>query len=281
MPISMPLNPYINQQMSSIAKRNNVQILGKGHQTMIFAHGFGCDQNMWRFLIPMFSDHYRIILFDLVGSGLSDITAYNPDKYKTLEGYADDLVEIIQAFSPSPVIFVGHSVSAMIGLVATIKAPQYFTANIMVGPSASYINDGDYVGGFEKEDINELIAAVEDNYLGWSTATAPAIMGAPTQPALSEDLTNSFCRTDPVIARHFAKVTFLSDHREDLSKSFTPTLIIQCHDDFIAPVQAGEYMQRMMPNATLEIIENIGHCPHMSAPDKTAAAINSFLLKTE
>ena len=266
--------------MLSIAKRNNVHLLGKGHKTMILAHGFGCDQNMWRFLIPMFADHYRIILFDLVGSGLSDITAYDPDKYKTLEGYADDLIEIIQEFSASPVIFIGHSVSAIIGLIATIKAPEHFSANIMVGPSPSYINDGDYVGGFEKEDINELIAAVEDNYLGWSSAIAPAIMGSPTQPELSEDLTNSFCRTDPVIAKHFAKVTFLSDHRQDLAKSLTPTLIIQCNDDFIAPVQAGEYMQRMMPNAKLDVIDNIGHCPHMSAPDKTAAAIKSFLINT-
>jgi sigma-B regulation protein RsbQ len=266
--------------MFNIAKRNNVNILGKGPKTIVFAHGFGCDQNMWRFLIPKFLDQYRIILFDLVGSGASDVSAYDPDKYKTLEGYATDLVEVIKEFSDTAVIFVGHSVSAIIGLLATIKAPELFSANIMVGPSPSYINDGDYIGGFEREDIGELISAVEDNYLGWSSTIAPAIMGSPSQPELATDLTNSFCRTDPVIAKHFARVTFLSDHREDLSKSFTPTLIIQCNDDFIAPVQVGEYMQKMMPNAQLKIVDNVGHCPHMSAPDKTADAINKFLAKT-
>jgi sigma-B regulation protein RsbQ len=264
--------------MLSIATRNNVHVLGRGNQTMILAHGYGCDQNMWRFLVPTFSDQYRIVLFDLVGSGLSEKAAYDPDKYKTLEGYADDLIEIIKEFSDGPVIFVGHSVSAMIGLLATIKAPEQFTANIMVSPSPSYINDGDYIGGFDKEDINELISAVEENYLGWSSAITPALMGSSAKPALTEDLTNSFCRADPVIAKHFAKVTFLSDHRQDLSESLTPTLIIQCNDDFIAPVQVGEYMQKMMSKAELEVIENIGHCPHMTSPDITAAAIKSFLV---
>jgi sigma-B regulation protein RsbQ len=265
--------------MLSIATRNNVHVHGKGSKTMVLAHGFGCDQNMWRFLVPIFSDEYRIVLFDLVGSGLSEISAYDPGKYKTLTGYADDLIEIIQEFSEDPVVFVGQSVSAIIGLLATIKSPECFAANIMVGPSPSYINDGDYIGGFDKEDIDELITAVEENYLGWSSAITPAIMGSSAHPDLTEDLTNSFCRTDPVIAKHFAKVTFLSDHRGDISKSFVPSLIIQCHDDFIAPIQVGEYMQRMMPNAKLEIIENIGHCPHMSSPEKTAAAIKSFLVQ--
>jgi sigma-B regulation protein RsbQ len=264
--------------MLSIAKRNNVQVFGKGHVTMILAHGFGCDQNMWRMLVPIFAEHYRIVLFDLVGSGASDASAYSPEKYESLEGYADDLIEIIQDFSDTPVIFVGHSVSAIIGLLATIKSPRHFAANIMVAPSPSYINDGDYIGGFDKEDIDELITAVEENYLGWSSAITPAIMGPSAHPELTEDLTNSFCRADPAIAKHFAKVTFLSDHRGDLSKSFVPTLIIQCNDDFIAPVQVGEYMQRMMPEAKLAVIDNIGHCPHMSAPEKTAAAIKSFLV---
>lgn len=264
--------------MSSIATRNNVHVIGHGDKTMVLAHGFGCDQNMWRFLIPIFSDQYRIVLFDLVGSGLSEIAAYDPDKYQALDGYADDLIEVIKEFSEGPVIFVGHSVSAVIGLLATIKAPEYFSANIMVAPSPSYINDGEYIGGFDKEDIDELISAVEENYLGWSSAMAPAIMGTSARPELAEDLTNSFCRADPVIAKHFAKVTFLSDHRADLARSLVPALIIQCSDDFIAPVQVGEYMQKTMPEATLAVIENIGHCPHMTCPDKTAAAIQSFLV---
>lgn len=260
-----------------IAKRNNVHVIGNGPNTMVFAHGFGCDQNMWRFLTPEFSNEYRIVLFDLVGCGLSDVTAYDATKYNTLNGYAEDLIEIINAFSDAPVYFVGHSVSATIGLLATIKAPQLFQAHIMVAPSPSYINDEDYIGGFSKEDIDELINAVENNYLGWSSVTAPTIMGSPEHPELREELTNSFCRTNPDIAKHFAKVTFLSDHRQDLPNSLTPTLIIQCSDDFIAPVSVGEYMQKVMKFAQLHMIDNVGHCPHMSAPQATGKAIHTFV----
>ncbi|MFL9919622.1 alpha/beta hydrolase [Paraburkholderia fungorum] len=261
----------------SISKRNNVKISGSGERTMVLAHGFGCDQTMWRYLVPAFHGEYRTVLFDLVGSGASDLSAYDIGKYHSLQGYADDLIEIVEEVADAPVVFVGHSVSAMIGLLASLKAPELFAAQIMVGPSPCYVNDGDYIGGFTREDIEDLLRTLEGNYLGWSSTMAPAIMGAPAQPELGVELTNSFCRTDPEIARHFARVTFLSDHRAILPRATTPTLILQCSDDIIAPRAVGEYMQRMMPASTLHIIENVGHCPHLSSPGASAAAMRAFL----
>lgn len=260
-----------------LQKRNNVRVSGSGDVTMIFAHGFGCDQNMWRFVAPAFGGRFTTILFDLVGSGGSDLAAYDRNKYDTLDGYAGDVLEIVEQYAKGPVIFVGHSVSAMVGLLASIRAPQRFLAQVMIGPSPCYINDGDYVGGFSRADIDELLGTVESNYLGWSSAMAPAIMGAPDQPELGQELTNSFCRTDPEIAKHFARVTFLSDHRKELPASPVPSLILQCSDDIIAPVAVGEYMQRVMPRATLSIIDNVGHCPHLSSPSASTDAIEKFL----
>ncbi|QQC65697.1 alpha/beta fold hydrolase [Paraburkholderia ginsengisoli] len=261
----------------SITQRNNVQISGHGKRTMVLAHGFGCDQTMWRFLVPSFHDDYRTVLFDHVGSGSSDLSAYDIDKYDSLEGYADDLIEVIRETADEPVVFVGHSVSAMIGLIASLEAPDLFAAHMMVGPSPCYVNDGDYIGGFTRDDIEDLLHTLESNYLGWSSTMAPAIMGAPEQPELGVELTNSFCRTDPEIARQFARVTFLSDHRALLPRSTTPTLILQCSDDIIAPRAVGEYMQRVMPRSTLHVIDNVGHCPHLSSPDASSAAMNAFL----
>ncbi len=261
----------------NVESRNNVSVSGVGSATMVMAHGFGCDKSMWRFLAPAFEQRYKVITFDMVGSGASDLSAYDRDKYASLHGYADDVLEIIEQFADGPVIFVGHSVSSTIGLLATIKAPGRFVANIMVGPSPCYINDGDYVGGFSREDIDDLLDTLDGNYLGWSSNMAPAIMGAPSQPELGVELTNSFCRTDPEIAKHFARATFLSDHRADVARSSTPTLILQCSDDLIAPRQVGEYMHRQLPDSVLHIIDNVGHCPHMSAPMASTAAIDAFL----
>ncbi len=257
--------------------RNNVRVSGTGPATLFFAHGFGCDQNMWRLLEPAYAARYRTVLFDLVGSGMSDLAAFSPAKYATLQGYADDLVEIVQEFGEGPAIVVGHSVSAMIGMLADIAAPGQFAAHVMVGPSPCYINDGDYVGGFSREDIESLLDALESNYLGWSSTMAPAIMGAPERPELGQELSNSFCRTDPEIAKHFARVTFLSDHRAQLPQLATPTLILQCDEDMIAPVAVGEYMHRVLPRSTLQIIENVGHCPHLSQPGASADAMDQFL----
>ncbi|MGF6770846.1 sigma-B regulation protein RsbQ [Paraburkholderia sp. GAS199] len=269
----------------SIAQRNNIRMTGSGtraaKRTMVMAHGFGCDQTMWRYLTPAFEHDYRIVTFDLVGSGSSDLSAYDAGKYNSLEGYAADLIEIVNevtdADAREPVVFVGHSVSAMIGLIAGVRSPGLFAAQIMVGPSPCYVNDGDYIGGFSRADIEDLLSTLEGNYLGWSSTMAPVIMGAPDQPELGVELTNSFCRTNPEIAQHFARVTFLSDHRDLLPRATAPTLILQSSDDIIAPCSVGEYMHRMMPASTLNVIENTGHCPHLSSPAASAAAISAFL----
>jgi len=263
----------------SAKRRNNVNVVGSldAPATMVFAHGFGCDQSMWGALAPAFGDRYRVVLFDLVGSGGSDLTAYDLKKYDTLQGHADDVIEVVREFAQGPVVFVGHSVSSMIGLRADLSANGGFAAQIMVGPSPCYVDDGDYIGGFKRTDIDSLLESLESNYLGWSSTMAPVIMGAPGQPELSVSLTNSFCRTDPGIAKHFARVTFLSDLRADLPQLKTPTLILQCTDDIIAPLEVGNYMQRVMPRAKLTLIDNVGHCPHMSAPSACSEAMVAFL----
>ncbi len=243
----------------------------------MFAHGFGCDQNMWRLLAPNFQERYQTVMFDLVGSGGSDLTAYDREKYSSLHGYAADVLEILDEVGAGPVVYIGHSVSAMIGMLAAIAAPERFVGNVMVGPSPSFINDGDYVGGFSRADIEGLLDTLEGNYLGWASTMAPAIMGAPDQPPLGEELTNSFCRTDPEIAKHFARVTFFADHRSDLARVTTPTLIIQSHDDLLAPVAVGEHMHRAIKGSTLSIVENVGHCPHLSAPSASIDATERFL----
>lgn len=260
----------------SVLRRNNVQVSGKG-PPMVFVHGFGCDQAMWRLLAPHFAESHTCILMDLVGSGQSDLSAYDPARYSTLHGYAADLCEVLAETTTAPAICVGHSVSAMIGMLANLQCPDQFLAQVMVGPSPCYINDGDYVGGFERADIDSLLETLESNYLGWSSTMAPAIMGAPEQPELAVELTNSFCRTDPEIARQFARATFLSDHRADLPRLQAPTLVLQCSDDLIAPRSVGEYLQRTIPHCTLRVIENVGHCPHLSAPSASAEAIEQFL----
>jgi sigma-B regulation protein RsbQ len=261
----------------SLAQRHNVHVTGDGPATLIFAHGFGCDQNMWRFMAPAYAKRFRTVLYDLVGSGKSDLGAYDRRRYGTLQGHADDAVAIAREFARGPTVFVGHSVSSMIGLLANLAAPDVFAAQVMVGPSPCYVNDGEYVGGFERKDIDGLLETLESNYLGWSSTMAPAIMGTPERPELAVELTNSFCRTDPEIAKHFARVTFLSDHRSDLPKLQVPTLILQCSDDLIAPKAVGEYMASRIPRATLVVIRNEGHCPHMSAPGASSDAIDTFL----
>ncbi|MEO7057986.1 MAG: alpha/beta hydrolase [Caldimonas sp.] len=260
-----------------VLHRNHVTVRGRGPVSLVFAHGFGCDQNMWRLLAPRYAARFQTVTFDHVGSGKSDLTAYDRDKYQSLEGYAADVLEIVDQVAVGPVIFVGHSVSAMIGMLAGLKSPERFAGHIMVGPSPCYINDADYVGGFSREDIDSLLETLESNYLGWSASTAPAIMGAPDQPALAEELTASFCRTDPEIAKQFARVTFTADNRADLSKLVAPVLVLQSSNDFIAPLAVGEYMRDHLPNAMLRVVENNGHCPHLSAPGASASAMDEFI----
>jgi sigma-B regulation protein RsbQ len=261
----------------SALERNNVQIKGSGDESMIFAHGFGCDQNMWRFVAPAFEDRFQTILFDHVGAGGSNLAAYDPGKYSTLGGYADDLVEIGRELDLKSATFVGHSVSAMIGVLASLKVPGMFKNLVLVGPSARYIDDGDYVGGFQEKQIDELLDFLADNYMGWSAAMAPAIMGNPDRPELGAELTNSFCRTDPDIAKAFARVTFMSDNRADLPKVTARTLVLQCSDDVIAPMQVGEYVHRHIPNSKFVLLRATGHCPNLSAPEETISAIRAFV----
>lgn len=260
-----------------LRERHNIHIVGSGPTDMIMAHGYGCDQNMWRLITPAFEKDYRIVLFDLVGAGRSDLSAYDKKKYGTLEGHARDVLAIAAELTRGPAVFVGHSVSAMIGLLAGVANGSAFSSHVMIGPSPCYINDGDYVGGFSRADIESLLDTLDSNYLGWASAMAPKIMGAPEQPQLSEELTNSFCRTDPEIAKHFARVTFTSDNRADLPKLKEPTLVLQCSDDIIAPLSVGEYLHRHLPKSTLKVIDNIGHCPHLSSPDQIIDAMRSFL----
>lgn len=261
-----------------IVARHNIKVLGRSDgQPMMFAHGYGCDQNMWRFVAPRFADTYKVVLFDHVGAGESDRAAFDATRYASLDGYARDVLDICRELELRDVIYVGHSVSAMIGVLAARAEPERFARLVLVGPSPRYLDDGDYRGGFSAEDIGDLLDSLESNYLGWSSAIAPAIMGRPDLPELGEELTASFCRTDPDIARHFARVTFLSDNRADLPHVRAPALVLQCTDDVIAPMSVGAYVAEHLPEATLVVLSATGHCPHMSAPDETAAAIDQYL----
>jgi sigma-B regulation protein RsbQ len=244
---------------------------------MLFAHGYGCDQNMWRFITPAFADDYKIVLFDHIGFGQSDVSGYSPKKYGSLHAYADDILEICQALNLRDVVFVGHSVSAMIGILAAIKAPKVFQKLVLIGPSPRYINDLHYTGGFSREDINGLLASLDSDYLGWSMAIAPLIMGNADKPALSEELATSFCRSNEEIARNFAYLTFLSDNRADLKKVRTKSLILQCQEDVIAPEAVGQYMHEQLAGSRLVLLNATGHCPNLSAPEETIAAIKDFL----
>ena len=260
-----------------VLRRNNVSITGNGEQVIVFAHGFGCDQSMWRYVTPAFQDNYRIVLFDHVGAGKSDLAAYSFEKYGSLEGYADDILDIIHALQLDKVIFVGHSVSALMGIMAAIKEPGLFEHLVLVGPSPSYINDADYIGGFSRPQIDELLEALDNNHLGWSMAMAPVIMGNADRKELGDELANSFCRTNPEIAKHFARTTFLTDKRDIISANPTPSLILQCSSDVIAPVEVGKYMNEKMRGSKLVIMKATGHCPNLSAPEETIAVIQEYL----
>ncbi|MEV6306733.1 alpha/beta hydrolase [Actinoplanes sp. NPDC051861] len=261
-------------------QKNAVTMSGaESGRPMLFAHGYGCDQNMWRYVTPAFTDTHRVVLFDHVGNGRSDLAAYQDARYSSLDGYAEDVLEIVREFDLRDVIFVGHSVSSIIGLLAANREPERFAGLVMVGPSPRYINDEaeGYIGGFGRSDIEEMLESLDSNYLGWSSAMAPVIMGNPERPELGEELKNSFCRTDPEIAKKFARVTFLSDNRADLPRSRVPSLILQCSDDVIAPTVVGEYVHKHTPGSTFLALNATGHCPNLSAPEETVDAIKSWL----
>ena len=260
-----------------IIRRNNVKVTGKGTQPMLFAHGFGCDQNMWRFITPAFENDYRIVLFDYVGAGRSELGAYDAERYSSLEGYAQDVLDVVRALDLRDIVFVGHSVSSMIGVLAANEEPDRFAQLIMIGPSPRYINEGDYVGGFERKDIDGLFEMMDRNFIGWANFLAPAIMKNPDRPELGGELTESFCSTDPVIARNFAQATFLADNRADLAGMKVPSLILQCSDDMVAPENVGRYLNSELEKSTLRIMKATGHCPHMSHPEETIALMKEYL----
>ncbi len=260
-----------------VLARNNVRVFGRGTQPMLFAHGFGCDQNMWRLLTPAFEEDYQIVLFDYVGSGHSDLRAYDPARYGTLDGYAQDVLDIVHALDLRDVVLVAHSVSSMVAVLAANQEPERFERLVLIGPSPRYINDDPYVGGFEQADIDGLLEMMDRNFIGWANFLGPAIMKNADRPELGEELTTSFCSTDPVVARRFAEATFLSDNRADVPKVRVPSLILQCSEDMVAPLEVGEYLHREMPDSTLRVMEATGHCPHMSHPEETIRLMQEYL----
>ncbi|HEV7428020.1 MAG TPA: alpha/beta hydrolase [Thermoanaerobaculia bacterium] len=263
--------------MTDVVSRNNVKVSGSGPQPMMFAHGFGCDQTMWRFVAPAFEADYRVILFDYVGSGKADVTAYDPERYATLNGYAQDVLDICTALDLHDVIFVGHSVSSMVGVLAANREPERFSRLIMVGPSPRYINDAGYTGGFERADIEGLLDLMDRNYIGWANFLAPVIMKNEERPELTKELNESFCSTDPKITRRFAETTFFADNRTDLAALTVPSLIMQCSEDAIAPAEVGNYLHHALSRSTLRRMKATGHCPHVSHPAETIEAIKTYL----
>ncbi|MFB7653893.1 MULTISPECIES: alpha/beta fold hydrolase [unclassified Streptomyces] len=262
-----------------VRSRNHVTVTGRaGAPVVMLAHGFGCDQNMWRLVLPMLEPHFTVVLFDHVGSGNSQLSAWSPERYGSLDGYVDDVLELCRELALGPVTFVGHSVSAMMGVLAAAREPEAFAGLVLLAPSPCFVDDPEtgYRGGFSAQDIEELLDSLDANYLGWSGAMAPVIMGNPERPELGEELTNSFCRTDPDIARVFARVTFLSDHRRDLARVGVPTLVAQCSNDAIAPPEVGAFVHARIPASRLVTLNATGHCPQLAAPQETAAAIAAF-----
>jgi len=262
----------------TIIKRNNVKVSGKGKQTIIFVPGFGCDQNIWRFVAPFFEEDYRVVLFDHVGSGKSDANAYNSGKYSELHGYAQDVLDICATLNMKNTILVGHSVGCIIGMLASIQQPDYFERMVMIGPSPCYLNDPpEYMGGFEKSDLEGLLDIMEMNYIGWANNFAQVIMGNPERPELYKELEESFCSTDPIIAGQFARTTFFSDNRKDLQKVTVPSLLMICSEDAIAPVEVGHYIHSQLPHSNLRLMEATGHCPHLSHPKETIRLISEYI----
>ncbi len=251
-----------------------------GAPPLLLAHGFGCDKSMWRLVAPAFEATRRVVTFDHVGAGASDLAAWDPARYGTLQGYADDVVQIVEALGLGPVVLVGHSVSATIGLLAAADRPELFDRLVLVGPSPRYIDDDGYRGGFSATEIDELLETMDDNYLGWSQHIAPVIMGNPDRPELGDELTNAFCRTDPAIARHFARTTFLSDNRADLARITTPALVLQSREDVIAPPEVGRWVHEHLAGSELVVLDAVGHCPNLSAPGEVVAAMSTYLERT-
>lgn len=271
--------PATPADVDRILRRNNVTVTGRGSVPMVFAHGFGCDQVMWRWVAPAFEADYKVIRFDHVGSGGADRSAYRRERYDKLEGYAADLLEILSVLDLPPAILVAHSVSGNIGALAVAREPWRFSRFVMIGPSPRFINDVGYTGGFERRDIDELLDLMEANHAQWSQQLAPLAMGNLDRPALAQELAVSLCRLDPFVARHFARATFCSDYRHVFPKISVPSLVMQCTADAIAPVCVGEYVHRSIPGSDYVLMKATGHLPHLSAPNETIETIKAWLLK--
>ncbi|MBC8081704.1 MAG: alpha/beta hydrolase [Hymenobacter sp.] len=261
----------------NVLKRNNVHVVGQGPRTLLFVNGFGCDHSIWRYILPAFAGRFRLVLFDHVGAGLSDTSAYDPGKYSSLEGYAHDVLDICRELQLTDVVLVGHSVGAMIGMLAAIEEPTRFRQLVLLCPSPCYLNEAGYHGGFDRPDVEAMLAFMEQDFVGWADSFAPLIMGAPDQPSLTTELIHSFCQNDPAITKQFARVTFLADNRPDVARVQTPCLLVQCAQDLIAPPEVGEFLRAGLPRATLVTLPVSGHCPHVSAPTKTLHVLESFL----
>jgi sigma-B regulation protein RsbQ len=262
---------------TNVLARNNVSIAGAGEKTIMLCPGYGCSQEVWRHIVDRVSDSYKIILFDNVGSGKSDLDAYDYTKYGTLHGYADDVIEILEELDPGKVTFVGHSVGGTIGMLAVAKRPELFSKLVMIGPSPRYVNDPPYIGGFDQDQMDGILSMLDSDYTGWANTFGPIIMGNPERPELGQELIDNFCSVKPEIGKHFGRVTFLSDNREDVPKVRIPTMILQCSEDVIAPLEVGQYLTRNMPVSTLQILQAKGHCPHLSFPDEIAEKIRGFV----
>ncbi len=275
--VEIYIHKQINFMRSEILIRNNVTVFGKGEQVIMFAYGFGCTQNMWRLVTPAFEEHYKIVLFDYVGCGESDHNAYNSGQYSSLDGYAQDILDVCTELKLENVIFIGHSISCMIGLLAAVDQPNLFSSMIFIGPSPRYMNDVGYVGGFSKEDMEGLLEMMHNNFMGWANFLAPAIVRNDERPELAREVEASFCSTDPIITRKFAQVTFFSDNRDNLSKLALPCLILQSSDDAIAPETVGRYTHQMIKDSIFVKMDATGHCPHLTHPDETIAHIQKFL----
>ncbi|WP_348753632.1 alpha/beta hydrolase [uncultured Aquincola sp.] len=264
----------------NVLARHNVRRLGAvGHRPLVFAHGYGCDQQVWQHITPAFEADHELLLFDYVGSGGSDTSAYDRQRHGSLEGHARDLIALCEAAGLQRPVLVAHSVSTMVGVLAARLRPDLFEGLALVAPNPCYINHPGYVGGFERHDVDDLMDVLDQNFFSWARMMAPVIMGNPGRPELGDALANSFCSVDPSIARHFARVTFLADHRADLPQVHTPCLLMQCTDDALAPPAVGEYLQHALPQAELVQLAATGHCPHLSAPAETTAALQRFLAR--
>ena len=265
--------------MNSISLRNNIKVVGKKNApTLLLAHGFGCDQNMWRFILPALEPHYQVVLFDYVGSGNSLLTDYSQQKYSTLAGYAQDIKDVITELHLKDVTIIGHSVSSIIASIAAIELPDIIKKIVMVCPSPCFLNiPPDYQGGFEKSDLTELIALMDKNYIGWANYLAPLVMGNSQSPALIGELSGSFCSTDPLVAKTFANATFFSDHRAILKNIPCPVLILQSSSDTLASVNVGQYMADNIVQSEMAVIKAEGHCLHMTHPEIVSQYIIDYV----